>query len=58
MAEGVCGLHLCGKCAIVTLIFGIVFLLDGLNVITVNPWVVVGVYLALLGLFPMVIGKK
>lgn len=50
MGNESCGLHLCGQCGIVTLIFGIVFLLDGLKYIAIDPWVLVGVFLGLLGL--------
>ena len=57
MAEGVCGMHLCSKCSMITLVFGLVFLLDGLSVISINPWVIVGVYLGLLGIGSMVMKK-
>lgn len=50
MGSECCGMHLCGKCAAITLLFGIIFLLVGGKYVMVDPWIVVGVYLALLGL--------
>jgi len=58
MANESCGMHLCGQCALITLVFGIIFLLDGLKVIAVDPWILVGAYLGLLGLYNMLMGKK
>ena len=54
----VCGMHLCGKCAPVNLLFGLVFLVLGLGLWAAapawfNPWTIVGVYLALWGLTSM-----
>lgn len=59
MAEGTCGLHLCGKCALVTLIFGLLLLLskDAFNYIPVGAWVVLGFYMLLLGLYSMMMKK-
>lgn len=50
-----CGMHLCGKCAPMTLIFGILFLVAGLNLWTgapawFNGWSIVGLFLFLWGL--------
>ncbi len=58
--ECVCGLHLCGKCAMLTGLFGILFLLAGFGALPamINGWVLVGVYLLLLGIGPMVMGGK
>ena len=57
MASERCGMHLCGQCALITLVFGIIFLLDGLKVIAVDPWILVGAYLGLLGLYNLVMKK-
>ncbi len=61
MGDECCGMHLCSKCALPMLIFGIVFILASLKVAvfaTLDPWLVVGVFLALLGLMSMMGGKK
>ena len=54
--SGMCGMHLCGKCAIVNLIFGLIFLVQSLGLYTATwftPWTIVGVYLLLWGLGSM-----
>ncbi len=50
MGDTSCGLHFCGKCGLLVLIFGIVYILAGLKMITVDPWLVLGVFFGLLGL--------
>lgn len=50
-----CGMHLCGKCAPLTALFGILFLVAGLGLwsgapMWFNGWTLVGVFLAFLGL--------
>lgn len=59
---GTCGMHLCGKCAWAQLVFGILFLLAGLNVFAgmpwLNGWTILGVYLGLWGLMAMTMGGK
>ena len=61
MGQEVCGFHLCGKCGIVMLIFGIIYILVSLKVSVfagLDPWLVLGVFLALLGLEPFLMGGK
>jgi hypothetical protein len=48
-------MHLCGKCAPLTALFGILFLVAGLGLwsgapMWFNGWTLVGVFLAFLGL--------
>lgn len=50
-------MHLCGQCAIITLIFGLVFILNSVKVISIDNWLIVGVYLGLLGLYNMLMKK-
>jgi len=46
-------------CAGLTLIFGIVFILLGMDMVAIDPWLVVGVMFAIFGLMPLLgIGKK
>ncbi len=52
-----CGLHLCGMCAKITLVFGILFLIAGFGWWGgapgwFNGWTLIGLYLGLLGLGP------
>ena len=61
MGSEVCGFHPCGKCGMVMLIFGIIYILISLNVSVfagINPWLVLGVFFALLGLEPYLMGGK
>lgn len=49
-----CGMHMCGKCAPITLLFGILFLVAGFGLWNGHPdwfngWTLVGVFLAALG---------
>lgn len=49
----VCGMHTCGKCSAMVLIFGILFLIAGLGLFTAswfNGWFLVGLFLALWGI--------
>jgi hypothetical protein len=59
MGEGVCGLHICGKCGLPVLVFGVLFLLRGLNYLpaVLNEWVIFGLFFGLLGLMSFM-GKK
>lgn len=55
---GTCGMHLCSKCALPNVIFGLIFLVGGLNLWSgapawFNGWTTIGVYLALWGLLSM-----
>lgn len=54
--EGMCGMHLCGKCTWMVLVFGIIFLIAGLGLYSAawfNGWTILGAFLALWGLMPM-----
>ena len=50
-----CGMHLCGQCAPLILIFGILFLVAGLNLWNpgawFNGWSLLGAFFALWGLW-------
>ncbi len=48
-----CGMHLCGKCAMMNIIFGLIFVVAGLGLYAApwfNGWTIIGAYLALWGL--------
>ncbi len=54
--KGNCGMHLCSKCALPQLIFGLLFLIAGLGLYSApwfNGWSILGVYLVLWGLMAM-----
>ena len=56
--EGVCGMHLCGKCSNVVLLFGVLFLVAGFDLWRGAPawwngWTLAGAFLLLWGLSPM-----
>ncbi len=62
-SHGVCGVHLCGQCALPNFIFGLLFLVAGLGLwsgapVWFNGWTLVGLYLGLWGLMSMMMGKK
>ena len=47
---------MCGCCGCkkwLALIFGVLLILSGSNVLGFNPWVILGLYFALKGLLPM-----
>ena len=51
---GTCGMYVCKKCAMMNIIFGILFLIAALWTgapAWFNPWTVIGVYVLLWGLF-------
>lgn len=55
---GMCGMHLCGKCGKVWAIFGILFLVMSLGLWSGapawwNPWTLIGLFLIVGGLGPM-----
>ena len=61
MGSEVCGFHPCGKCSIFMLVFGVIYILISLKVSVfagVDPWLVLGVFLALMGLEPYLMGGK
>ncbi len=43
---------------VLKIVVGLVFVLAYMKMFVVDPWLVVGVYLLLKGLFPFVMGKK
>ncbi len=48
----VCGMHSCGKCSPMILLFGILFLIAGLGLYTAtwfNGWSILGVFFVLWG---------
>ncbi len=50
---GVCGMHLCGQCSMIVLLFGILFLVAGLGLFTASwftGWTLAGAFLLLWGL--------
>ncbi len=58
---GTCGMYICKKCAIVNAIFGIILLVAGIGLwksapMWFNGWTILGVYLAVWGLFSL--GEK
>ncbi|MDE1798195.1 MAG: hypothetical protein KGH63_02205 [Candidatus Micrarchaeota archaeon] len=58
-----CGMHLCGKCSMVNLIFGLIFLVAGFGLwgnapAWFNGWTIVGAYLALWALGMMMMKKR
>ena len=55
-------MHMCGKCAISVLVFGILFLIAGFNLwagapVWFNGWSIVGIYIGLWGLMGMMMKK-
>ena len=55
---GACGMYICKKCGITNVIFGIILLIAGLGLwkdapMWWNGWTIVGVYLAIWGLFSL-----
>ncbi len=61
--SGCCSMHICGKCAPMILVFGILFLIGGFGLWTGAPaWfnfeTIVGVFLALWGLIAMTMMKN
>lgn len=55
-------MHMCGKCAISVLVFGILFLIVGFNLWSAAPmwfnaWSILGVFMALCGLMGMMMKK-
>lgn len=52
MGDACCGLHFCSKCGLGVLVFGLLFLLAGLNYLpaVLNATVLWGLFLGLLGL--------
>ncbi|MBI5553273.1 MAG: hypothetical protein HY917_00875 [Candidatus Diapherotrites archaeon] len=56
--KGMCGMHLCCKCAPVNLLFGLLFLVAGLGLYSApwfSGWTLIGVYLVVWGLFSMMV---
>jgi hypothetical protein len=54
--DSVCGVHLCGKCSPLMLLFGILFLIHGLGLFTAlwfNVTTIFGAFFALWGLFSL-----
>lgn len=60
--DGCCSMHICGKCAPMMLVFGILFLIAGFNLWTSAPYwfnfnTIIGVFLAIWGLAAMMMKK-
>ncbi len=59
--KGNCGMHLCSKCALMQVVFGLLFLISGLGLYSApwfNGWTILGVDLMLWGLAAMSMMKK
>ncbi len=60
--EGICGMHLCGKCAMPMAVFGLLFMIVGFNLWNgapgwFNGWSILGVFMALWGVMAILMKK-